>query len=88
VVRVILEFREVDMASKVDEIEAEALSLSASERARLVTRLLASLDEQSSDDVELAWIEEAERRYQEVAIDTTAAEPAAAAFQRARDTLR
>ncbi len=76
------------MASKADEIEAEALALSAPERARLVTRLVASLDEQSSEDVELAWIEEAERRYQEAANDPTAAEPAAAAFQRARDALR
>ena len=76
------------MASKVDKLEAEALALSAPERAQLVTRLVASLDEQSSEEVELAWIEEAERRYQEVVNEPTAAEPAAAAFQRARDALR
>jgi len=47
------------MASKIDELEAEALSLPVAERARLVSRLLASLDEQVDEDVELAWIEEA-----------------------------
>jgi putative addiction module component (TIGR02574 family) len=87
-VRVILRLPEVEMASKVDELEAEALSLPTAERARLVSRLLASLDEQSDEDVELAWIEEAERRYQEVRNDPSAAEPASVAFQRARDAFR
>jgi putative addiction module component (TIGR02574 family) len=74
--------------SRVDEIEAEALNLPVADRARLVSRLVASLDEQSDEDVELAWIEEAERRYQEVRNDPAVAEPAAVAFQRARDALR
>lgn len=76
------------MASKIDELEAEALSLPVAERARLVSRLVASLDEQADEDVELAWTEEAERRYQEVCENSAAAEPAAAAFRRARDALR
>ncbi|HEX7409782.1 MAG TPA: addiction module protein [Candidatus Binatia bacterium] len=76
------------MASKIDELEAEALSLPVAERARLVSRLLTSLDDQVDEDVELAWIEEAERRYQEVRDNPAAAEPAAVAFQRARDALR
>lgn len=74
--------------SKVDDLEAEALNLPVTERARLVSRLVASLDEQSDQDVELAWIEEAERRYREVLQDPTAAETAAAVFQRARDAPR
>jgi putative addiction module component (TIGR02574 family) len=76
------------MASKVDDLAAEALNLPVAERVRLVSRLLASLDEQSDQALELAWIEEAERRYQEVQEDPAAAEPAAAAFQRARHALR
>jgi putative addiction module component (TIGR02574 family) len=76
------------MASKIDELEAEALSLPVAERARLVSRLVASLDQQADEEVELAWIEEAERRYQEVCENPAAAEPAAVAFQRARDALR
>ena len=76
------------MASKLDDLETEALSLPVAERARLVSRLVASLDQEADEDVELAWIEEAERRYQEVRDDPAVAEPAAAAFQRARDALR
>jgi acyl-CoA reductase-like NAD-dependent aldehyde dehydrogenase len=76
------------MASKIDELETEALSLPVAERARLVSRLVASLDQQADEDVELAWIEEAERRYQEVCKNPAAAEPAAIALQRARDALR
>ena len=76
------------MTSKIAELEAEALSLSAAERARLVSRLIASLDQQGDEDIELAWVEEAERRYQELRDDPALAEPAAVAFQRARDALR
>ncbi len=76
------------MASKLDELETEALSLPVAERARLVSRLVASLDQEADEDVELAWIEEAERRYHEVRDDPAVAEPATVAFQRARDALR
>ena len=76
------------MASKLDDLEAEALRLPVSDRARLVSRLVATLDQQADEEIELAWIEEAERRYQEVLENPAAAEPATAAFQRARDTLR
>ena len=85
---VVTSLSEVNMASKVDELAAQALSLPVAERARLVSRLLASLDEQSDEDIEVAWVEEAERRYQEVRNDAAAVESAAAAFQRARDALR
>lgn len=76
------------MASKVDELEAEALRLNTEERARLVSRLLESLDRDADETVELAWIEEAERRHQEMCKDPAVAEPAAVAFQRARDALK
>jgi len=76
------------MASKLDDLEAEALHLPVSDRARLVSRLVAILDQQADEEIELAWIKEAERRYQEVLENPGTAELAAAAFQRARDTLR
>lgn len=76
------------MGSKLEEIEQAALGLPAAERAQLVTRLVASLDQQADEEVELAWIEEVERRYREVVADPGAAESAASAFQRARDALR
>lgn len=44
----------------LERVEAEALSLSAPERTRLVEILLASLDE--DDEIAAAWAEEAERR--------------------------
>jgi putative addiction module component (TIGR02574 family) len=76
------------MASKLDEIEKAALNLPVAERAQLVTRLVASLGEEGDAEIELAWVEEAERRYQEAVEDPSVVEPATAAFQRARDALR
>jgi putative addiction module component (TIGR02574 family) len=64
------------------------LSLPIAERARLVSRLVASLDEVADEEIELAWIEEAERRYQEVSENPAVAEPSGVAFKRARDALR
>ena len=52
------------MSSTVEVLEAEALQLSAAERARLVERLIASLD--IDPDVEEAWAAEVERRNAEV----------------------
>ena len=52
------------MSSTVETLEAEALQLSAAERARLVERLIASLD--IDPEVEAAWAAEVERRNAEV----------------------
>lgn len=76
------------MAPKLEDIEKAALNLPMAERARLVTRLVASLGEETDTEIELAWVEEAERRYQETVDDPSAVEPASVAFQRARDALR
>jgi putative addiction module component (TIGR02574 family) len=43
-------------------LEAEILKLPRSVRARLAERLLSSLDE--DNEIEQAWAEEADRRYQ------------------------
>ena len=50
--------------STVETIEAEALRLSAAERARLVERLIASLD--ADPEIEEAWAAEVERRHAEI----------------------
>ena len=76
------------MASKLKDVEDAALKLPVNERARLVTRLVESLDDEVDADIEMAWAEESERRYQEALADPAATEPAAQAFQRARDALR
>jgi putative addiction module component (TIGR02574 family) len=52
------------MASSIEIIETEALRLSATERARLIERLIASLD--VDPEVEEAWAAEVERRNSEV----------------------
>jgi len=64
------------------------MALPVVERAQLVPRLVASLDEATDEDVELAWIVEAEQRDQEATEDSSVIEDAAAAFRRARDALR
>lgn len=52
------------MTSTVEVLEAEALQLSAADRARLVERLIASLD--MDPVVEEAWAAEVERRNAEI----------------------
>jgi putative addiction module component (TIGR02574 family) len=45
-----------------EQLESEALKLPRHERARLAEALLSSLDEET--EIDQAWEEEAERRYQ------------------------
>lgn len=52
------------MSSTVEKLEAEALQLPAAERARLVERLIASLD--TDPEIEAAWAAEVERRHAEI----------------------
>jgi putative addiction module component (TIGR02574 family) len=59
------------MPISVETVEAEALQLSASERARLVERLIASLD--TDPGIEAAWVAEVARRHAE--IESGAASP-------------
>ena len=51
---------EMAMSSTVEVLEAEALQLSATERGRLIERLIASLD--VDPGVDDAWAAEVERR--------------------------
>ena len=53
------------MATLLEKIEHDALGLSTQERAFLADRLLSSLDGKELNDIDAAWIEEADRRYQE-----------------------
>lgn len=52
------------MSLTVEALEAEALNLSTAERARLVEKLIVSLD--AEPDVEAAWAVEIERRHAEI----------------------
>jgi putative addiction module component (TIGR02574 family) len=50
------------MAQHVQKIEAEAVQLSKKDRAELVRRLIATLDQGHDVDAEQVWLDEAERR--------------------------
>lgn len=74
------------MSSQVDILEAEAMKLSAEERARLADRLIASLSEDAA--IEESWAAEVERRIAEIETGRAPVVPAAEAIARARDALK
>lgn len=77
------------MSEPVDRVEAEALRLSARNRARLAHRLLESLDDaEDPAEVERAWHAEIERRLAEYAAGVVDTVPASDVFREARDRLR
>lgn len=50
----------------IDDVRREALALDLAERARLARDLLRSLDDLSESAIEQLWLDEAERRREEV----------------------
>lgn len=74
------------MSSQVEVLEAEAMKLTAEERARLADRLIASLSEDAQ--IEEAWAMEVERRIAEIEAGRAPVIPAAKAIARARDALK
>ena len=52
------------MSEQLKQVEEQALLLPAEDREMLANRLLHSLDDAPLTDVDEAWIEEAEKRYQ------------------------
>jgi putative addiction module component (TIGR02574 family) len=76
------------MARTVEEIEREIRSLSDDERMRLLRDLVADLDGNPDSEVEKAWLEEAQRRLQELRQGVVEAVSADEVFKSARDRLR
>lgn len=79
------------MSLPLEQLEAEALALPLSERAHLVERLIASLDEDVAEDaadVERAWAEEIQRRVAAVEVGTAELIPAEQVFADVRSRLR
>ena len=76
------------MADPVRRLESEVLKLSPKARARLAERLISSLDDHSDPDSERLWLEEAERRLDELLSGKVAGIPADEVFRKARSTLR
>jgi putative addiction module component (TIGR02574 family) len=50
------------MNKDIHSLEAEARKLSPQDRARLIRRLIATLDAGEQQDAEQLWLDEAERR--------------------------
>jgi len=75
------------MANSFKEIESSALKLSEKERARLATTLLGSLERRREFNVEKAWIEEIERRNDELEAGNLDLIPAEEVFCKARKLL-
>ena len=74
------------MENQLELLEAEALKLSATERAAFAQLLLASLDEDT--EIEEAWAIETERRIAEIESGTTQVIPIAEALAQVRAALK
>jgi len=53
------------MSVKLKDVESQVAQLTEDDRIRLVEQLIRSLDSGEDVDTEEAWLNEAERRYQE-----------------------
>lgn len=76
------------MAKTIEDIENEIRSLSADDRMHLLRDLIADLDGSMDEDVEKAWLEEAERRYKELKGGEAELIPAEEVFAQARARLK
>jgi hypothetical protein len=74
------------MTTPVNELEAEVLSLAASDRARILERLIESFDRDAT--VGDAWLNEALRREEEVISGKVAMVPGPGAVARIRAQLK
>ena len=74
------------MSSQLAIVEAQALELTAEERAQLADRLITSLFEDR--EIEEAWSAEVERRIEEVESGRAPLIPAAEAISRARAAIK
>jgi len=71
----------------IAELEEELSKLSGPEKKQILRRLIADLDEGRDEDVERAWLEEAQRRYRELKDGVVEAIPAVEAIAKARERL-
>lgn len=75
------------MARAVPDIYKDIQALSDSEKQDLLRTLVADLDAPADSDVEKAWLEEAQRRYQELASGKVKGVPGHLVFERLRSRL-
>jgi putative addiction module component (TIGR02574 family) len=76
------------MVEPARELDATLLGLPPKERARLAERLISSLDQESDPDAEQLWLEEAERRLDEIESGSTKAVSTDDVEREVRSTLR
>ena len=74
------------MSTSVELLEAEALQLTVAERARLVERLITSLD--ADPAIEDAWAAEVERRHAQIESGTVAPLPGPETLAKLRAEFR
>ena len=74
------------MSNQLEIVEAQALKLSAEDRAELADRLLASLFK--DNEIEEAWAVEVERRIEEIESGRAKLIPAAEAIARIRTAIK
>lgn len=71
----------------LEKIETEIKKLDLKDRSALAKRLVESLDELSETEIEKLWVEEAERRLDEMEQGQTAEIPSEEMLRRARDVI-
>ena len=76
------------MANAARELEAKALQLPPEDRARLAEKLISSLDQETDPDAGDLWLQEAERRLEEIESGKVATVVADRVIEKARSTLR
>jgi putative addiction module component (TIGR02574 family) len=79
-------FEGLAMETELQKLEAEALKLTADERAALAQRLLASLEEDA--EIDEAWAVEVERRIAEIESGAVPLIPIADALAQVRAALK
>ena len=73
---------------RAQELEAQVLKLPRRERARLAQCLISSLDRDTDSDAEKLWLEEAERRLDDLKSGKVAGVAANKVIKKARSALR
>jgi putative addiction module component (TIGR02574 family) len=71
----------------LEQLEAEIRKLNLKERAALAKRIVQSLDELSESEIEALWVEEAERRLDELEQGLATEIPAEEVLRRARTAI-
>ena len=68
------------MSAELSKLEREAERLSTKDRARLIRRLISSLERKDEGDIEQAWLDEVEKRLTAYRNGETTARPGEEVF--------